>query len=222
MFGPKIIEIDPTNPSEAILKYAAGVLKNGGVVVYPTDTAYAIGVNAYNARSIKNVYDIKNRDHTKPTHVVVRDWTMVEGLCLSDRIAKTIGDKFFPGPLTLILNKHDLFPPLLTGGKTTLGIRIPKYEFTIRLSQIVDFPYTTPSANKDKKKTPYSIQEVKAELGFDGIDLVINAGQLKETSPSTIIDLSQGLIEIVREGPIKSTEIINYLKSTKVWQPPSG
>lgn len=207
------VKIDQENPDLKLIKNAAGILKSSGIVIYPTDTAYGIGANALDENAVRKVYEIKGRDFSKPTHVVVRDWEMIESLCHTNNLAKKLFDKFMPGPITLILPKQPKVPNILTANLPTLGIRIPNNKVTKLLSNCLPFPYTTPSANKSGGTTPYSIDEVLKELDKDKIDLILNAGKLHEVAPSTIIDLSQTPPKILREGPIKKKKLIMFLNN---------
>lgn len=227
----KIIKISSKNPDQRAIQKAAEILKKGGLVVYPTDTAYGLGGNALDVNAIKKVYETKGRDFSKPTHVVVRDWEMIENLCETNAAAKKLYDKFMPGPLTLILTKRPKIPNTLTANLPTLGVRIPDSPITQSLSRLVNFPYTTPSANKSDGNTPYSINKVIKELGLsetpprwpkdssDGgkslktkVDLILDAGKLPKVLPSTIVDLTSEVPKILREGPIKEENIQKQLK----------
>jgi L-threonylcarbamoyladenylate synthase len=148
----KIIKIDKNHPDEKIVNEASIVLKKGGLIVYPTDTAYGIGVNAFDLKAIKKLYDIKGRDSHKPTHVVVRDWNMTEEITVANRAARILFDNFMPGQITLILPKKDNVSNELTGSLDTLGVRIPNLRLTTMLSNSFDTPYTTPSANRSGEK----------------------------------------------------------------------
>ena len=203
----EIIKIDLDNPDQKVIKNAADILRRGGVVVYPTDTAYGLGVNALEEKAIKKVYEIKGRNFSKPTHAIVRDWKMIKELCFANDTVKKLYEYFLPGPLTIILLKKKVVPDILTAGLTTLGIRIPNNQVTNLLSNQLTIPYTTPSANREGGKTPYSIDEVKKELDIQKIDLVLDAGQLPSTPPSTIVDLTTTPIKIIREGPISKEKI---------------
>ena len=203
----QIIKINSNNPLLYSIDKAANILKHGGLIIYPTDTAYGLGANALDEEAVRKVYGIKGRDFSKPTHVVVRDWKMIEELCFVNDLAKKLYDNFLPGPLTIILPKKKIVPDILTAGLKTIGIRIPNNEVTKILSNDLPFPYTTPSANKSGGKTPYSIDEVKKELNIEKIDLIIDAGKLPEVKPSTIVDLSLSPPKILREGSITLKEI---------------
>lgn len=208
-----IFKVNLKKPNIEIIERAANTLKSGGLIVYPTDTAYGLGANALDENAVKKIYKIKGRDFSKPTHVVVRNWKMIENLCCVNLLGKKLYDKFLPGPLTLILPKlpnhpnHPNLPNLLTANLPTLGVRIPDNLITQSLSRLVNFPFTTPSANKSGGKTPYSIEEVKNELDISKIDLILDAGKLPKVVPSTIVDLTSKDPKILREGPIAIDEI---------------
>lgn len=208
----QIIKINSNNPDLHKIEKATKVLQSGGLLIYPTDTAYGLGANALDEGAIGKVYEVKGRDFSKPTHVVVRDWKMIEELTETNELAKKLYDKFLPGPLTIILPKHPNVPNLLTANLPTLGVRIPDNLITQSLSRLLTFPYTTPSANKSGGKTPYSIEDVKRELDISKIDLILDAGKLPKTSPSTIVDLTGKVSKILREGPINKMEVAKALR----------
>lgn len=206
----EMMKVDIDYPDTEVVQKAADVLKRGGIVVYPTDTAYGIAVNAMDEEAVKKLYDLKGRDYTKPTHVVVKDWEMIETFTNPSEDAIKIYEEFMPGPITMILNKRTYqIPDML--GSDTLGVRIPDTELTKELSNFVHFPYTTPSANRSGEKTPYSVEDVKKVLDIEKVDLVLDGGQLEKVEPSTIVDLTGDEMKILREGPITEEEIKNIL-----------
>lgn len=190
-----------------VIKRAAEVLKQGGVVVYPTDTAYGIAVDALNDDAVKKLYRIKGRESTKPTHIIVPNWSWFEVLTYPNETARKLYDGLLPGPLTIVLKKKQVVPNILTGGLPTLGIRIPDYNVTRLISKYFNAPYTTPSANKSGVKTPYSVKDVMNELDVGKVDLILDAGKLPTTPPSTIVDLTGKRPKILREGPVNSKQI---------------
>lgn len=203
----QIIKINPKNPDHKVIKRATDVLKSGGLLVYPTDTAYGLGGNALNGAVVRKVYEVKGRDFIKPTHIIVSGWEMINQLTFANKAAKLLYEKFLPGPLTIILPKKKIVPDILTAGLPTLGVRIPHNLITQSLSRLINFPYTTPSANKSGGKTPYSIKDIKRELDIKKIDLVLDAGRLPTVLPSTVVDLSISPPRLLREGPVKKVEL---------------
>jgi L-threonylcarbamoyladenylate synthase len=207
-----ILKTDIKNPDRQIINQAVKVLISGGLIVYPTDTAYGLGGNALNENSIRKIYELKNRNFSKPTHVIIKDWKMLEKLTYPNTSAKILYNNFLPGPLTIILKRKNIIPDILTSGLNTLGVRIPKCGVTKLLSELSGIPYTTPSANRTGGKTPYSINEVFKELDTKKIDLIIDCGILPESKPSTLVDLTQKPFRILREGPVIKSQIEKVLE----------
>ncbi len=207
----KKMKIDQYSPDPTVVFEAYRTLLTGGIIVYPTDTAYGIGVNAMDVRAISKLYDIKGRDYKKPTHVVVKDWEMIEKIAETDELAKKLYEQFMPGALTLVLSKKAAIPSVLTAQLPTVGVRIPNSAFTKALSRLFPQPYTTPSANRSGEATPYSIDRVTSVLDVSRVDLIIDAGDLPQTPPSTIIDLTTIPASIIREGAISKDRLLSYI-----------
>lgn len=204
----QIHKVDIRKPNKKVIENATQVLMCGGIIIYPTDTCYGVGVNALDKNAVKKLYELKGRDFSKPTHVVVKDWNMIKLLTIPNAIAMKLYKKFLPGPLTIVLSKNaNLVPDILTGGAQTLGVRILSNLVTQSISDLVPFPYTTPSANKTGKPAPYSVDEVKKVLDVEQVDLILDAGKLPLNKPSTLINLSISPPTILREGSIAKDQI---------------
>ena len=203
----ELIKVSLDNPDPDAIVKASSVLRSGGLLVYPTDTVYGLGANALNEKAVKKAYEVKGRDYSKPTHVVVTDWKMIEELTETNELAKKLYNHFLPGPLTIVLPKKKTVPDILTSGLPTLGVRIPNNSVTQSLSRLLTFPYTTPSANKSGGKSPYSVDDVTKQLDPNRIGLILDAGKLPPTPPSTIIDLTFTPFKILRKGPITKAQI---------------
>jgi len=208
-----IARIYPKQIKRGILEKAARILKEGGVIVYPTDTAYGLGGYALDPEIIKRIYKIKGRSLGKPIHVVVPNWTWIETLAYTNESARKIYDKLMPGPITIVLPKKSVVPDILTANLKTIGLRIPNNEIVVRILKMVNFPFTTTSANKSGGETPYSIKEVVQQIDPKEIDLILDAGELPRIKPSTILDLTQEKPKILRKGPISKKEILKVLES---------
>lgn len=211
----KLVKINPTSPAPEAINQAAETLKSGGLVVYPTDTAYGLGANALDETAVRKMYEAKGRDFLKPTHIVVRDWKMIEELAKTNELARKLYEAFLPGPLTIILEKKSVVPQTLTASLPTIGLRIPNSPTTRALSEAVEFPYTTPSANLSGGETPYTADAAVQQLGRH-IDLVLNAGKLAKVRPSTLVDTTHSPPQILRAGPITKERIENTLGLTVV------
>jgi L-threonylcarbamoyladenylate synthase len=209
----KVLTVDIRKPNEEAIEKAVEVLKSGGTIVYPTDTAYGLGVNAFDNKAIEKLYSLKGREFNKPTHVIVRDWEMINKVTIPNKDAKKLFYKYLPGPITLILPKRKIVSDMLTAKLPTLGVRIPDNKITQLISKRFSFPYTTPSANRAGGKTPYCLDDIMRELDTKYVDLILDAGSLPNKIPSTLVDLSTNTPKILRIGPISENSILDTLNS---------
>ena len=189
------------------------VLRRGGVVVFPTDTCYGLGVDATSDAAVERLYELKGRKRGKPVHVAVSGLAMAERYVMLDERARKLARAFLPGPLTLVLKERGVLARALLSGGETLGLRIPDSDFVQTLTERVGVPVTATSANKSGDPAPYSIGEVHASFSedFERIDLVVDAGALPHTAPSTLVDLTDNQVVILREGPISRADIESVL-----------
>ncbi len=181
---------------------AAGVLKNGGVVVYPTDTLYGLGADAFNENAIVKVQKIKKQDRNKPISVVVKDIKMARKIACIDSKVEKILNRIWPGPITVVLRKKDIIPYILTGAGETVAIRISDNKFISALFSKIDFPVTATSANISGENNLLKPEEIVKKLSEEKTspDLFINTGEIKNPAASTIVDLTTGIPKIIRMG----------------------
>ncbi|MDI6723510.1 MAG: L-threonylcarbamoyladenylate synthase [Methanobacterium sp.] len=194
----KTIKIGSHN-QEKVIKTALNILKNGGTVIYPTDTIYGMGANAFNHDAVKKVYEIKRRSYKKPISVCVSDVEDIKKIAHINEFVEKKINQLFPGPFTVILKKKDNIPPILTSGSENIGIRIPDNEICREISR--DFPITTTSANISGEKIPGSVEEIIMQLD-DKVDLIIDAGVYKKGIHSTVIDMTVSPPKILRSGAV--------------------
>lgn len=191
------------------LKKIVDILKEGKLVVYPTDTIYGIAADINNFQAIKKVYLAKKRSFDKPISICFHDISQLENyVSLTDEI-KGILEKALPGPYTFLLEKKDNISPLLTADTSIVGVRIPGNIVSHELT--TDFPITSTSANISDYSTPNNIAEIQKQLG-NNIEVYINQGELKNNEPSTIIDLTNEKPIIVRKGICDEKILNNILK----------
>lgn len=195
-----------------IAKRAAGVLRGQGLIVYPTETAYGLGGDARDPEVVKRVFDLKQRPADKPVHIIVRGISQARRYAYVNRSAEVLVAEFLPGPLTLVLEKKEIIPEILTGGLSTVGIRIPDHPVIEAISARLNFPYTATSANLSGGKTPYDFKEVINQLPESEIDLVIDGGELPEVQPSTVLDLTVSPVRVLREGPVAARDLGRYVE----------
>ena len=205
----QIVQLRPENVGECSTR-AAGILRSGGVVLYPTDTLYGLGADAFSDKAVSKVYAIKGRGGSKPIHCIVSDLAMASEYAEVNDAARILEKEFLPGPLTVILKKRSGLNAGIARGIDTVGIRIPDYEFCIELAKAFGQPYTATSANKAGEANLLSIAEITSQLGkaMDSIDLVVDGGTLPMSLPSTVVNLVSNSPVILREGAILSSEIL--------------
>ncbi len=198
----KILKINPNFPEEGLIKEAAYVLQEGGLVAFPTETVYGIAANFLNKETMDRLYSIKKRPRHKPFTFHIAEFRALEDLdiVLSEGAERLI-HKFWPGPLTIIaLNKE----------QEKVGIRMPRNKVALDLIKEVSLPIVAPSANISGKKPPVSGDEVILEMK-DVIDVILDAGATEIGRESSIIDVSTYPSIVLREGAIPKDDLLaNY------------
>ncbi len=202
--------IDLTKGLGACVLKASGVLRSGGVIIYPTDTLYGLGADALSDEAVAKVYAIKGRDEGKPIHAVFADLAMAEEYAEMNDAARRLAEKFLPGALTLVLRKKSGIDTGIARGIETIGIRIPDNEFCLDLARTFGKPYTATSANIAGMLPQLSIEKVLEQLGGNakGVDLAIDDGMLPMRLPTTVVNVVSGVPVILREGAISSEQIL--------------
>ena len=189
------------------LKEPAELIRNGGIVVFPTETVYGIGANALNENAIKKLYDIKKRPLNKPISLLVNSIDMIEQVTKDiTKLEYALIKAFFPGPLTIILKKKDIVPNIVTANQDTVGIRMPANEIALKLIDYVGSPIATPSANISGKPSGINLKDIMED--FDGkVDCFIDDGPSKIGLASTIVQVVDGIPHILRQGSISEKQI---------------
>ena len=195
------------NIDDVQLKKVANIIKQGGIAIFPTETVYGIGTNGLNEESVKKLYEVKQRPLNKPISL------LVNGIEMINKIAKDITNleyelikKFFPGPLTIILRKKDIVPNILTSNSDTVGVRMPANKIALKLIEYSGVPIATPSANISGKPSGTNINDIMKD--FKGkVDYFIDDGPSKMPISSTVVQVVNGIPNILREGIIKEEQI---------------
>jgi L-threonylcarbamoyladenylate synthase len=200
MIEMKIIQINTEKPEQDKIEFALNLLRDGGTVVYPTDTIYGLGVNIYDINAIKKVFNIKKRSFNKPLSICVSQISDINSVAYLDKTKIDFINEILPGPFTIILRKKEYISNLLTAGGGKIGIRIPNNRICMELANL--FPVTTTSANLSGRKPSGSVNEVVEQLD-DSVDLILDGGKSKNESPSTVIDLTLNPPKVVRESYYK-------------------
>jgi len=185
---------------------AAKFIQEGKVVAFPTETVYGLGANALNASAVAKIFEIKERPSFDPLIVHIGNMAQLEKLVLSpdDRVYK-LAEKFWPGPLTIVLPKSIIVPDIVTSGLPTVGIRMPDNKIALELIQKADCPIAAPSANKFGRISPTTAAHVKKQL--PEVDYILEGGKTSVGIESTIIRLTDYGFQILRNGIVTQEEI---------------
>lgn len=187
------------------LSKAIESLRKGDVIVYPTDTQYALGADIFNYDSIKKVFEFKNRSYNIPIPIAVAKYEDIIKYTYKNKYIKSIYENFLPGKLTIILYKKDNISNLLTAGKDKIAIRVPKNKIALELLKKFG-PLTVTSANIHGKKTQSTIKNIYLQFKEE-INCYLDNGILNN-DPSTIVDLTSEKPIILREGAISLNDIL--------------
>jgi len=190
-----------------MLERAAQLIKQGKIVVFPTETVYGIGTNGLDEIAVKKLYEVKQRPLNKPISLLVSNMEMVNQIAKDiTEIEYKIMEKFFPGPLTIILKKKVLVPDIVTAGQDTVGVRMPSGEIARKLVEMTGVPIATPSANITGEPSGTDLQEIKKH--FEGkADFFIDGGTSELGLASTIVQVVDGKPKILRQGSITLEQI---------------
>ncbi|MFH1820539.1 MAG: L-threonylcarbamoyladenylate synthase [Candidatus Nealsonbacteria bacterium] len=195
------------------IELAVGVIKRGGSIIYPTDTVYGLGVSALNQYTIEKLFKIKKRPETKPVPIMVRNIEMAKKLAYIDAKTERILREVWPGQVTVVLEKREVVPDILTAGLKTVGLRIPSHFFTQLLMENLDEPITATSANFSGEPSLGSAVEIIKIFNnaYFRPDLILDAGELPLSPPSTVLDLTSSQPKITRVGPISKKDLDKLL-----------
>ena len=198
---------------ERKIHQAVEILKNGGIIAFPTDTVYGLGASASSHGAILRIYEAKRRPRRLALPLLLADVSQIPSVARDmPEIAWLLAKHFLPGGLTLVLYKSPSVSSLITGGSEKIAVRVPAHPIPIALLEGLDAPITGTSANLTGRPNPLTTQEVHNQLG-DRVDLIID-GECPGGVDSTVIDITTDPIRILREGAISSEEISRVCEAT--------
>ncbi|MBI5643485.1 MAG: threonylcarbamoyl-AMP synthase [Deltaproteobacteria bacterium] len=195
--------------AESPFDEAKEIFKAGGIIAYPTETFYGLCVDPFNIEAVERLFSIKGRREKNPVSVLIKDIEMLKEVAIEiPLLAERLIRKFWPGPLTIVFRANPNIPPALIANTGKIGVRVSGSPVSMRLVEALSSPITATSANPSGKKPPIEAKEVLDY--FDGnINLLIDGGRLGGRLGSTVIDITEGMIEVIREGDIGIKEILN-------------
>ncbi len=205
----KVIKLNPHRIQTKIIDEAARIIKCGGIIIYPTDTIYGIGCDAFNMKAVRNIFRIKERNEHNPMLVLVNNLKVLKELVDEmTPLALTLSERFWPGPLTMIFKANKNIHRLLKSDNGKIGIRIPDNRFCLKLIEECRTPIVSTSANISGQNTPNESDTLINIFG-DKVDLFIDAGKLPPSLLSTVVDVSGKKLKIIREGAISVAALIS-------------
>jgi len=212
----KIIKVNTDIIEEEKLEYIAEEFRKGKIIVYPTETFYGLGANPFNRETVKKIYHLKKREFGKPLPIIIHDKNQVEELAhdIPDMFYR-ISEKFWPGPLTIVLKARPIFPEEMVGEEKTIGMRLPNFEWLRKLVDKTGFPIIATSANISGEGEISSPVEL-TKIFYGEVDLIVDGGKTSGKKPSTVLDLTGNKPKIIREGIISKKEINEFLEEIKI------
>ena len=186
---------------------AGELIRQGGLVAFPTETVYGLGANALNPTAVARIFEAKGRPHFDPLIVHIESVDNAKSLVAEfPLLAERLADKFWPGPLTMVLPKTSLVPDLVTSGLPTVAVRIPKHPMARQLLEEAGVPIAAPSANRFGRLSPTRAEHVAEQLG-DRIDYILDGGPCEVGLESTVLDLTAFPPRLLRPGGISLEDL---------------
>lgn len=209
-----ILRIDPKEPDESDIAKAVEFLKNGDVIAYPTETIYGLGADVLNRKAIKKIYDLKARDYGLPISILVADVSMLREFVrqVPDQ-ALSLMRKFWPGALTILFPANEKIPKGLVTNTGRVGVRISSHPIASALVKAFGKPITTTSANLSGFPPSLSVKHIQKYFG-DKIPCIVDGGECEPSRGSTVVDVGEETMRIVREGRIPADEVIRCFQGS--------
>jgi L-threonylcarbamoyladenylate synthase len=208
---PQILKVSTDHSEEDLIISAAAIVSRGGVIAYPTETIYGLGVDATNDQAIRRIFEIKGRDFANPISLIIGNPKDIYPLVRKiPETAQKLMDAFWPGPLTIVFEAADSVSPLLTAKTGKIGIRLSSHNMARKIAQKAGKPLTATSANLSGAPECTDADQVIRQIG-DQIDAVVALGKTGGMLASTIIDAVSEPMIILRQGLVSREEIINKI-----------
>lgn len=190
-----------------LVAQAAQILRDGGVVAFPTETVYGLGADATNVAAVRRIFTIKGRPTTNPLICHIADTAVAQRYAAHwPPAAARLARRFWPGALSIVLPKHPSIVDEVTAGLSTVGLRVPDHPLALELLRAVDRPIAGPSANKSNHISPTTAEHVRHDLG-NAVDMILDGGPCTVGIESTVIDLSGAVPRILRPGGVSREAI---------------
>ncbi|MGA2582409.1 MAG: L-threonylcarbamoyladenylate synthase [Tepidisphaeraceae bacterium] len=200
----------PSADERRSITFAADILRRGGLVAFPTETVYGLGADARNSAAVAKIFAAKGRPAGNPLIVHIAEISAAPKFANWNPIAQKLAEKFWPGPLALVLPKSDAIVPEVTSGRNSVALRMPNHPIALALLREFGGPVAAPSANRSNHVSPTTAQHVRDDLG-NRIDLILDGGSCTVGIESTVLDLTQSPPMILRLGGVSRSAIEEML-----------
>lgn len=204
----EVLRVDRDRPDAAAMARAGAVLRSGGLVAFPTETVYGLGADARHAEAVARIYAAKGRPADNPLIVHVAELAGLAAVAASvPPLAGMLAARFWPGPLTLVVDAAEGLPPQTTGGLTTVAVRMPDHPVALALLAAAAVPVAAPSANRSGRPSPTSAAHVQADFDEDAVDLLVDGGPAGIGIESTVVDARGTDPVVLREGAVTREQL---------------
>lgn len=208
----KVIHVDPENPSAEVVNLAANVLREGGIVVFPTETVYGIGASATSCIGPQEIIDIKMRPKNKPLPWLVEDEAALDRYGVDvPEYAHRLAKAFWPGPLTIVVKAAEIVAPEFRDERGTVALRCPDHELVQDLIRASGAAIVTTSANTSGRPPAGSFDELEERI-IAAADLTLDGGETPHRMASTVVDCTGPEPVVTREGPISTEQVMLVAK----------
>jgi L-threonylcarbamoyladenylate synthase len=212
----RILAVHETD--DPAISEAAAILASGGLVAFPTETVYGLGADGLNPAAVARIYAAKGRPATNPVILHVQGIAAAQALVTRwPEAAQRLAERFWPGPLTLVLPASATVPTIVRAGGPTVALRCPDHPIALALMRATARPLAAPSANRTQQLSPTRAEHVASSLG-EAVDLILDGGPTAAGLESTILDLSGTHPRILRPGPIGAGDLTGILGPVERWE----
>jgi L-threonylcarbamoyladenylate synthase len=205
------LTVDPDTPDRNVIAQAARLLRAGELVAFPTETVYGLGAHALDERAVRRIFDAKGRPSYNPLIV------HVSGVDEARRVAATwplaaerLAERFWPGPLTLVLPKRPVVPDVVTAGRESVALRVPAHPVALALLREARLPVAAPSANRSTELSPTTARHVEKSLG-DRVTMIVDGGPTTVGIESTVLDLTGERPIVLRPGAVSADDLASVI-----------
>jgi L-threonylcarbamoyladenylate synthase len=204
------LHVDPSDPDPALLAQAAAVIRQGGIVAYPTDTLYGLAADPRDPRAVTRLFAVKERPPERAVPLVAADETAAADAGRLTPLTRALAARFWPGPLTLLVRADESLAPAVHGGTRLVGVRVPGSRVARELARAAGGLITATSANRSGGAATVDPNDV-ATLAASGLDLLLDAGMAPGGPPSTIVDVTAEPPLLVRPGAVPWDRVLEFL-----------